>query len=164
MGFFKKEQQPTECGCPGSAMQQFDDQESTEAQGESVSIPSELRQWPVQLMLVPPTAPYFKNSELVITADCVPFAYGNFHQDFLKDKPIVIACPKLDDLQFYVGKLTEIFKANDLKSCEVLLMEVPCCGGLAEAARAAKEQAGATFPLKVTTVGVRGENMGTKEI
>ncbi|MFQ5499113.1 MAG: hypothetical protein ACE5FH_05540 [Candidatus Zixiibacteriota bacterium] len=153
-------------GCPGSKMQQsapLADSTDGEA-GGSTTRQSELAQWPVQLTLVPPTAPYFKKAHLSLVADCVPFAYNDYHKDFLKGRSIVVGCPKLDDLQSYIDKLAEIFKQNDLKSVEVLLMEVPCCGGLAHAARVACEQAGVSTPIKVTTIGVRGENFGSIDL
>ena len=163
-------------GCPGSASRQFQSQMSTcessaggsvieqnQKSGSAGNSPSALAQWPVQLHLVPPTAPYFQNADLVVTADCVPFAYADYHRDFLKGRAVVVGCPKLDNLQAYVEKLTEIFSANQLKSVEVLLMEVPCCSGLAQATKIARERAGADFQLKVTTIGVRGENFGCTE-
>jgi hypothetical protein len=97
------------------------------------------------------------SSDLLITADCVPFAFPDFHTRFLKGKALVVGCPKLDDLQHYLDKLTEIFMINDLKSVEVLKMEVPCCGGIAQAAVEARRQAGATCPLTITTIGIRGD-------
>ena len=152
-------------GCPGSAMKEWGDRVQVSSAETSkaapltapTSEPSRLRQWPVQLMLVPPTAPYFKNADLLITADCVPFAFPDFHERFLKGKALVVGCPKLDDLQHYLEKLTEIFKVNDLKSVEVLKMEVPCCGGIAQAAVEARQRARATFPLTITTLGIRGD-------
>ncbi len=162
--------------CPGSAMRQWK-REETEPQPQKTigditaddtkSLPkveSELGQWPVQLMLVPAFAPYLKEADLAVTADCVPFAYGNFHQDFLKGRPIVVGCPKLDNLELYVDRLAEIFSLNNLKAMEVLIMEVPCCSGLAQAAITAKKKAGVVTPLRVTTIGVRGEHLGTQEI
>lgn len=157
---------PPGSGCPGSASRQWDPAEVSNDSNETEQTPSPsaLGQWPIQLTLLPPNAPYFNDAELILTADCIPFAYNNFHQEFLKGKAIAIACPKLDDLQSYVDKLTQIFKSNKLKSVEVLLMEVPCCGGLAQAAQIARQQAGADFPLTVTTIGVKGEHFGTKSI
>ncbi|MFQ5453460.1 MAG: iron-sulfur cluster-binding oxidoreductase [Candidatus Zixiibacteriota bacterium] len=152
-------------GCPGAAMRQWDaNQEvsSSESTGDKKPVPSALAQWPIQLMLVPPNAPYFKDADLAITADCIPFAYADYHNDFLKGRPIVIACPKLDNLDYYIEKLTEIFKDNSLKSVEVLIMEVPCCGGLAQAALIARNRAAVDLPIRITTIGVRGENFGTK--
>ena len=154
---------PPAGGCPGSASQQFKPQAIT-SDDNTASQPSQLAQWPVQLMLVPPHAPYFQNAELALTADCVPFAYADFHKDYLKGRPIAVACPKLDDLEFYVNKLTEIIKVANLTGIEVLVMEVPCCNGLVHAARQARENSGADIPIKVTTIGVRGENFGTQQI
>ena len=159
-------------GCPGSAMRQWGERaEVSNIETRPVASstpraaePSRLRQWPVQLMLVPPTAPYFKNADLLITADCVPFAFSDFHERFLKGRALVVGCPKLDDLQHYFDKLTEIFKANDLKSVEVLKMEVPCCGGIAQAAVEARQRAGATCPLTITTIGIRGDLQESYEV
>ena len=113
-------------------------------------------------MLVPPQAPYFKDAELVLTADCVPFAYADYHKDYLKGRPIAVACPKLDNLQLYVEKLTQMIKINNFKAIEVMVMEVPCCNGLFQAAVMARQNAGSDTPIKVTTIGVRGEVFGTK--
>ncbi len=149
-------------GCPGTAMRQWGEQnparqESISSTSTSIAQASQLRQWPVQLMLVGPTAPYLQNADLLITADCVPFAFAGFHERFLKGKVIVVGCPKLDNLQVYFDKLAQIFSANNLKSVEVIKMEVPCCGGIAQAAIEARKRSGATFPLTVTTIGIRGD-------
>lgn len=153
--------------CPGSAMRQFSapaDLNQPSGDTTPAPTPSQLTQWPVQLMLVPTNAPYFQNAELALTADCVPFAYADFHNDYLKGRPIAVACPKLDDLEFYIKKLTEIIKVSSLKSIELLIMEVPCCSGLVYAARLARDKSGIDIPIKVTTIGVRGENFGTQVI
>lgn len=158
-------------GCPGSAARHWGDgpqQVQNEVSRDKLVAPrgnqqSQLRQWPVQLTLVPVNAPYFQNADLVIAADCVPFAYPDFHNDFLKGRALVVGCPKLDDLSAYVAKLTEIFSVNDIKSVEVLLMEVPCCGGIAQAARIARDQAGADFKIRATVIGVQGTDLGTQE-
>lgn len=160
--FKNKPAESPACGCPGAAMQSFDAPAS--AEGSTEKTPSQLAQWPVQLMLVPPNAPYFKEAELALTADCIPFAYADFHRDYLAGRPIAIACPKLDNLEFYVEKLTEIIKLNNLKGMEVLVMEVPCCSGLVQAAQMARSNSGIDLPIKVTTIGVRGEDFGTKLI
>lgn len=152
-------------GCPGSQMKQFDSAASEKpatTENNSEKQPSQLAQWPVQLMLVPPQAPYFKDAELVLTADCVPFAYADYHKDYLKGRPIAVACPKLDNLQLYVEKLTQMIKINNFKAIEVMVMEVPCCNGLFQAAVMARQNAGTETPIKVTTIGVRGEVFGTK--
>lgn len=145
---------PPTGGCPGSKMKQITRTESNETEGR---ITSKLSQWPVQLMLVPVNAPYFKKADLLITADCVPFAYANYHNDFLKDKAVVVGCPKLDDSNYYAEKLSEIIKENDLESITVLKMEVPCCGGIAFAAKSARDKAGSDIPIKVITISLEGE-------
>ncbi len=126
------------------------------------TIPSELRQWPVQLHLVPPDAPYFRNADLVLAADCVPFADANFHQDFLKGKALVIGCPKLDHLDAYLEKVTEIVKTANPKSITVVHMEVPCCSGLVQIAKEAIKKSGKNIPLESVTISIKGEILGTK--
>lgn len=118
---------------------------------------SKLRQWPVQIMLVPPTAPYLNGSDLLIAADCVPFAYPNFHEDMLEGKMLLIGCPKLDDSEFYLKKFTDIFKQNDIKSVTVAHMEVPCCFGMTSIVNQAMEQSGKNIPVKAINVGIRGK-------
>lgn len=118
---------------------------------------SQLRQWPIQLHLVPPNAPYFQNADLVLVADCVPFAYGNFHSDFLKGKAIAIGCPKLDDSGAYVNKVTQILESSDVKSVKVVHMEVPCCSGLVHIAREALSKSGKDIPFETTEIGIKGE-------
>jgi hypothetical protein len=118
---------------------------------------SQLGQWPVQLHLVSTTAPYFQGADLLITADCVPVAYAGYHEDFLKGKAVVMGCPKLDDNQFYTQKLSELLSKSDVKSVTVLRMEVPCCGGIAMAARQAVAACGKEIPYKEVTIGIHGE-------
>lgn len=133
--------QHSACGCPGSRTLQFD-AKNNDLSDESPNIPSELRQWPVQLHLVNPNAPYFKNSELVIMATCGPIANANVHRDYIKDKSIVVACPKLDYTAPYTDKLAEIFKVANIKKVNVVIMQVPCCSGLMKFAIDAKKLAG----------------------
>lgn len=143
------------CGCPGSMAKVIERPETTDtAQGKA---PSELRQWPVQLHLVPPTAPYFKDADILICADCVAFAMGSMHQELLKDKALAIACPKLDDTTAYVDKLAHIFSANEIKSITVAIMEVPCCRGLDIMVREALQKSGREIPLESITIGINGE-------
>ena len=118
---------------------------------------SELRQWPVQLTLVSPQASYFKDSDLLVAADCVPFAYPNFHSDFLAGKSLIIGCPKLDDAEFYVDKLTEILKNNKIKTITLINMEVPCCFGLQHIVEEAVQRAGKILPIRQTVITIRGE-------
>jgi len=125
--------------------------------GQGVVEASELQNWPVQIMLVPVSAPYLKNADLLITADCVPAAYPAFHQEFLRDKVLLIGCPKLDDANFYLEKLTEMFRTNQPKSVTCLHMEVPCCFGMVQLTRQAIEQSGRTIPFAERTISIRGE-------
>lgn len=122
---------------------------------------TELRQWPVQLHLVPPFAPYLRNADLAVVADCVPFAYANFHQDFLRGKAIVVGCPKLDDVDAYIDKLAQIIQTADLKRIQVVYMEVPCCYGLVYIARKAMAAAGRDVPFETAVIGVKGERQET---
>ena len=145
-------------GCPGSRAVSFTPAPATQAEGEAQ--PSQLAQWPVQLMLVPARAPYFQDAELLITADCVPFAYADYHRDFLAGKAVVVACPKLDDAGAYTQKLTELFSASRLKGITVLRMEVPCCGGIVAAARQALAASGKEIPFQEVTISIRGELVG----
>ncbi|MBK5275179.1 MAG: iron-sulfur cluster-binding oxidoreductase [Desulfuromonadales bacterium] len=143
------------CGCPGSMAKVIERPETTDtAHGKA---PSELRQWPVQLHLVPPTAPYFKDADILVCADCVAFAMGSMHQDLLKGKALAIACPKLDDTTAYVDKLAHIFSANDIKSITVAIMEVPCCRGLDVMVREALQKSGRDIPLESLVIGLNGE-------
>lgn len=144
------------CGCPGSKMMDFRDAQEEEP-GSSSRQKSSLKHWPIQLMLVPPSAPYLNQADLLIAADCAAFASANFHQDFLRGKSLVIACPKLDDINFYKEKLTEIFRLNDIKSVTVAHMEVPCCFGLGQAVEEALKSAGKAIPVKREIVTIRGE-------
>ena len=144
------------CGCPGSMARTIERDENNSAT-ETGTVPSALRQWPVQLHLVPPTAPYFRNSDILIAADCVAFALGSFHQDLLKGKSLAIACPKLDDTGNYVDKLATIFRESEVKSVTVAIMEVPCCRGLDVMVRQALSQSGRDIPLETRIIGIDGE-------
>ena len=141
--------------CPSARMLHWKEKET--AIEEEVKISSELRQWPIQLHLVPPHAPYFQNADLVLVADCVPFAYANFHSDFLKGKTIAIGCPKLDDISAYVSKVTQILESSDIKSVKVVHMEVPCCYGLVHIAREALSKSGKDIPFETVMIGIKGE-------
>ncbi|HJV35673.1 ATP-binding protein [Geomonas sp.] len=143
-------------GCPGSRVASFTAPPTQEAHSSGMQ-PSQLAQWPVQLHLVPVTAPYFQNADLLITADCVPFAYAGYHREFLAGKAVVIGCPKLDDNSAYLQKLTELFRVSSIKSITVLRMEVPCCGGIVMAARQALAASGKEIPFREVTISIRGE-------
>ncbi len=135
-----KEITPLPCGC-------FD---TLSAQ------PSRLQQWPVQIKLVPPTAPWFDGADLLIAADCTAFAYGNFHEDFIKGRITLVGCPKLDAVD-YSDKLTEIFAQNEIRSITVTRMQVPCCGGIEFAVKKALERSGKNIPLEIVTISNSGD-------
>jgi len=142
------------CGCSSATVTQFERHASKEV--AVTAQPSMLGHWPVQLTLVPPSAPFLKGANLVLAADCVPFAYSGFHQDFLQDSALVIACPKLDDFEAHLEKLTEILRQSEPKSITVIHMEVPCCSGLAHMARQAILASGKDIPLREVTIGIKG--------
>ena len=144
------------CGCPGSLARVIE-RETIETETSAGKAPSELRQWPVQLHLVPSAAPYFSDAEILISADCVAFALGSFHQDLLKGKALAIACPKLDETGKYVEKLATIFRDNDVRSITVAIMEVPCCRGLDIMVKQALDLSGKAIPLETLIIGVDGE-------
>lgn len=144
-------------GCPSSRAMHFKVSEKHADTASGAHSASELIQWPVQLMLVPVNAPYFEDADLLVAADCVPFAYPDFHRDFLKGKTVVMGCPKLDDIEYYKEKLTEIFRANSIKSVTVPYMEVPCCFGLVKATEDAIAASGKKIPLKKIKIGIRGD-------
>ena len=146
------------CGCPSATVTQFERQEATEiASRDATYQESMLSHWPVQLALVPPAAPFLQGADLVLAADCVPFAYAGFHQDFLKGHALLVACPKLDDFQAHQRKLIDILRHSQVKSLTVVHMEVPCCAGLAHMAKQAIRLSGKDVPLKEITVGIRGD-------
>ena len=133
-----------------------DSSESKSNQNNSRISVSQLAQWPCQIKLVPVSAPYFKGAELLIAADCTAYAYANFHDDYMKGRITLIGCPKLDAVDYSV-KLTEILKFNDIKSIVLLLMEVPCCGGLEAAVKKALQDSNKTIPLQVVTLSINGD-------
>jgi ferredoxin len=146
------------CGCPSATVSQFERQEATgSATVEREAQPSMLGHWPVQLTLVPPTAPFLQGVDLVLASDCVPFAYAGFHRDFLKNHSLLVACPKLDDFQAHLKKLTDILSRSSVKSLTVVHMEVPCCSGLVHMARQAIQLSGKAIPLKEVTIGIKGD-------
>jgi hypothetical protein len=142
------------CGCAGS-MAKVIERPATEETSNARAV-SELRQWPVQLHLVPPAAPYFKDAEILVCADCVAFAMGSMHQDLLKGKALAIACPKLDDTGTYVDKLATIFSTNETPRVTVAIMEVPCCRGLDILVKEAIQKSGRDIPLDTVVVGIDG--------
>ncbi len=149
-------QEPPSFVCPGMASHQFQQEQTPQSDAAARDISSQLTQWPIQLALVSPTAPYFAGADLLLVADCVPFAVGDFHQRFLKDHSLIIGCPKLDDTQFYLEKLTQIVRSNNLRSLMVVHMEVPCCFGLTHLAREAIARSGKAMSFLDITVSLRG--------
>lgn len=144
-------------GCPGSRMQQFQPSTASAEGQPSGKQQSELRQWPIKLYLVNPSAPYFKDAELLLAADCTAFAYGSLHPDYLRNKAVVIGCPKFDDNQAYAQKLTSIITQNNIKSITVLHMEVPCCFGMIHLAKQAIAKSGKDVPLIEQVVTLNGD-------
>ena len=143
-------------GCPGCETKEIDNKTPVRASVETEPAQSQLRQWPCQLKLVPPNAPYFENCNLLVAADCTAFAYANIHQVFMKDKITVIGCPKLDMVD-YTEKLTEILSNNNIKSISVLKMEVPCCSKLLTAVKQALVDSKKMIPWNVTTISIDGK-------
>ncbi|MDR4988137.1 MAG: 4Fe-4S binding protein [Bacteroidales bacterium] len=145
-------------GCPGSRMMNFDKPKTSEKQASGDDQPSALRQWPVQLHLLNPEAPYFRNADVLLAADCVAFAMGNFHSKHLKGKGLAIACPKLDHgKELYVEKLTAMINRSNINTLTVMKMTVPCCSGLLAIAKTAADQAERKVPVKSVTVSLEGE-------
>ena len=150
----KAQQEPLACGCPGSQAKAL--HRTPVAQPTAAApVVSELRQWPVQIKLVPVNAPYFDGAHLLVAADCTAYAYADFHRDFIRNKIALIGCPKLDEGD-YSEKLTEIIRQNEIKSVTVVRMEVPCCGGIEHAVRTALQNSGKFLPWQVVTVSTDG--------
>ncbi len=141
------------CGCPGSNARILSPEPKTTGSCDPAS--TQLRQWPVQIKLAPIHAPYFQDAKLLIAADCAAYAYGNFHNAFMKGTVTLIGCPKLDDID-YTEKLTEIIRQNDIKSVTVARMEVPCCGGIETAVKNALQASGKFLPWQVVTISTDG--------
>ena len=145
------------CGCAGSAPQSFNvaGMKMAASVGE---VPSELTQWPVQMHLINPAAAYFNGADLLVAADCAGFAYGNFHNDFIKGRKMVIACPKLDQgKDIYVQKLTRLIDEARVNTITTVIMEVPCCGGLGQMVQMATQMASRKVPVKEVIISIRGE-------
>ena len=159
----KDESDSCASGCPGSAPVVFDIDTNAVNNAGGISedtgagAPSTLRQWPVQMHLINPKAPYFHNADVVLAADCTAFSLGNFHSHYLKGKSLAIACPKLDSgMEVYVEKLTSMIDDTKINTLHVMIMEVPCCGGLIQMAQMAASNANRKIPVKKTVVGIRG--------
>lgn len=152
-------QEKMACGCPGSMERDFRDMKVVDTAAKMVvSGMSELRQWPVQLHLLNPMAGYFQSADVLLASDCSGFTHGSFHSEFLKNKILAIACPKLDsNTQSYAEKLTSMIDDSKINTLTVLMMEVPCCGGLLQIAKNAREKASRNIPIKAITISIKGE-------
>lgn len=145
------------CGCPGAKMQDFR-KETTDEKDTGGTRQSQLRQWPIQLHLVSPAAPYYQKADVLLAADCVAYSVGDFHKDYLKGKSIAIACPKLDEGQeIYVAKIKSFFDDAKINTLTVMTMQVPCCSGLVAMARQALQSAKRKAPVKSIVVSLQGE-------
>lgn len=141
------------CGCPGTNAKAI--RRDTPVTVKPATVSSQLMQWPCQIKLVPVNAPYFENANLLIAADCTAFAYGNFHNDFIRNHITLIGCPKLDEGD-YADKLTQIIANNNIKSVKIVRMEVPCCGGIENAVKRALQASGKFIPWQVVTITTDG--------
>ncbi len=152
--------EPLPCGCPGTMSRTLE--RSTAPAPQKPTAPtgdgsSQLTNWPVQLKLIPPDAPYLRNANILFAADCAGFAIPDFHEKFLKGRVLMVGCPKLDDPEPYIAKLARIFATQGIKSVEVLHMEVPCCTGIIRIVREAIARSGASVPVFTTRIGIHGE-------
>ncbi len=153
-----KKEEKLPCGCPGTAAKAIHRQQAPAACAPQQS---QLRQWPVQIKLAPVNAPWFDGADVLVAADCTAYAYGNFHQEFIRGRVTLVGCPKLDSVD-YSEKLTQIFKNNPLRSVTVVRMEVPCCGGIENAVKRALEHSGRTIPCNVVTISTDGRILDRK--
>jgi Pyruvate/2-oxoacid:ferredoxin oxidoreductase delta subunit len=155
------------CGCPSVQLKAFGapapGREADEPAAERSSI-SALCHWPVKIKLMPPAAPFLKGADLLVAADCTPFAYANFHEDFLKGRVVLVGCPKFDDVREYLHRFVEIFKTADIKSVTIPIMEVPCCSGLPMIVKKAMKEAKKEIPLELVVISARGEVMKKEQL
>ena len=154
-----KKEKKLPCGCPGTAAKAIHPQQEPTAVCQAPS--SQLRQWPVQIKLAPVNAPWFDGADVLVAADCTAYAYGNFHQEFIKGRITLVGCPKLDSVD-YSEKLTEILKNNHIRSITVVRMEVPCCGGIESAVKRALQLSGKSMPCSVVTISTDGRILDRK--
>jgi NAD-dependent dihydropyrimidine dehydrogenase PreA subunit len=151
-------QETLPCGCPSTQIQTFTPcQQANQPAGQVTVQDSALTHWPVQIQLIPPTAPFLKGADLLVTADCVPVAFPGLHSTLLKGKVVMLGCPKFDDTQAYVDKFAEIFKTAGIKSITTMVMEVPCCAGLPRIVEEGLKKAGKEIPHYQVTVSTRGK-------
>lgn len=152
------------CGCPGSLSREIARPAHPAGPAVGRGAPSLLGNWPVQIALVPERAPYLQGARLLIAADCVPFAYGDFHRRFVHGRTVLVGCPKLDDPAFYQEKIASILRGNDITGVDVVTMEVPCCSGLTRLVQAALSASGKSLPATFTRVGISGDLLETREV
>ena len=152
----QKQPEKLACGCPGTQSRTIEHKDVEETSNAQTNVSSQLRQWPVQIKLAPVNAPYFNGANLLIAADCTAYAYGNFHNDYIKNKITLIGCPKLDEGD-YSEKLTAILQMNDIKSVTVVRMEVPCCGGIENAVKTALKNSGKFIPWQIVVISTDGK-------
>lgn len=166
----EKEKAQLGCGCPSSSLQSFVPQTpcqaanapcSTSAAGQSLSA---LSHWPVQIRLVPPTAPFLENSDLLVVADCTPLAYPDFHRDFIQGRVVLMGCPKFDDQKGYIDKFTEIFRQRKINSITSVIMEVPCCGSMRTILSEARQRAGKDIPMEEVVISARGDILSRRDL
>jgi NAD-dependent dihydropyrimidine dehydrogenase PreA subunit len=160
-------------GCPSARLQSFATPESAAAAAPQADLSaadsaaleqSALSHWPVQIMLVPPTAPFLKGADLLVLADCVPVAFPTVHRDFIKGKAVLMGCPKLDDAQFYIEKFAQICKDSGVKSITTVVMEVPCCGGLPMIIKKGMEMSGVNIPMEQVVISTRGQILDRRQV
>ena len=145
------------CGCPAANIARFQPRKTEQPESTATILTSTLAHWPVQLTMVPPSAPFLKDADILLAADCVPFAYADFHREFLKDRALLVACPKLDDFDAHLNKLVAILHQATPRSLTVVHMEVPCCSGLVHMAQKAIAASGLDIPLYDVTIGTMGD-------
>jgi len=154
------------CGCPSARIETFLQPPFVDRRSGPVELDardSELSHWPIQIRLVPPTAPFLKNANLLVVSDCAPVAYPNFHREFVNGKAVLLGCPKFDNAQEYIRKFAEIFQTADIQSVTVIDMEVPCCSAMPAIVQKAMKEAGKDIPLEEITVGIRGKILERKK-
>ena len=160
MAAAKDKEAPLPCGCPGSAMRQMTTPDACCCDATCDAVASQLTHWPVQLTLVPPTAPFLQDADVLLVADCVPFALPDFHQRFLHGgHPVLVACPKLDDAQAHAAKLKAILEQSSLRSLTIVRMEVPCCSGLNRIAEKAIAASGNQVPVQEVVISIDGQGI-----
>jgi Fe-S-cluster-containing hydrogenase component 2 len=163
----RRENEFIHTGCPSARIETFNTTQNKKKPVSSdlaAESESQLSNWPVQIMLVPPTAPFLKGADLLVVADCVPVAYRNFHQDFLEGKAVMMGCPKLDNAQAYIDKFAQICQLAGLKSITSLIMEVPCCSALPMIVRKGLEKAAKQIPMEEVVIGTRGQILERRKV